>query len=84
MDDYVDYITPQFSRTDINFQRIPTVDTSNPFISPDVPSEDESLVVVRIKKVSIFKYDMDLSNLKICWRDHLFPGATLWLCPVPK
>jgi phosphoribulokinase len=42
MEDYVKHITPQFSRTDINFQRVPTVDTSNPFIARDVPTPDES------------------------------------------
>ena len=47
MDDYVEYITPQFSRTDINFQRVPLVDTSNPFVAREVPSPDESLVVIR-------------------------------------
>ncbi len=49
MHDYVHYITPQFSRTDINFQRVPTVDTSNPFIARDVPTLDESLVVIRFR-----------------------------------
>lgn len=47
MPDYVNHITPQFSRTDINFQRVPTVDTSNPFISRDIPTADESFVVIR-------------------------------------
>jgi len=47
MDDYVEYVTPQFSRTDINFQRVPLVDTSNPFVTRDVPTPDESLVVIR-------------------------------------
>jgi phosphoribulokinase len=47
MDDYVEYITPQFARTDINFQRIPLVDTSNPFVAREVPSAAESLVVIR-------------------------------------
>jgi len=47
MDDYVHYITPQFSRTDINFQRIATVDTSNPFIARDIPTPDESFIVIR-------------------------------------
>ena len=45
--DYVNYITPQFARTHINFQRVPTVDTSNPFITRDVPTADESFVVIR-------------------------------------
>ena len=47
MYDYVHYITPQFSQTHINFQRVPTVDTSNPFIARDIPSADESFVVIR-------------------------------------
>jgi len=47
MPDYVNYVTPQFSRTDINFQRVPTVDTSNPFIARDIPTPDESMVVIR-------------------------------------
>jgi phosphoribulokinase len=49
MHDYVHYIVPQFSRTHINFQRVPIVDTSNPFIARDVPSQDESLVVIRFR-----------------------------------
>ncbi len=50
MHDYVHFITPQFSHTDINFQRVPLVDTSNPFIARDVPTPDESLMVIRIRK----------------------------------
>jgi len=49
MDDYVRYVTPQFSRTNINFQRVPTVDTSNPFIARDIPTPDESFVVIRFR-----------------------------------
>lgn len=49
MHDYVHYITPQFSRTHINFQRVSVVDTSNPFISRDVPALDESYVVIRFR-----------------------------------
>jgi len=47
MPDYVNYICPQFARTHVNFQRVPTVDTSNPFIARDIPSADESFVVIR-------------------------------------
>ncbi|MCE5360078.1 phosphoribulokinase [Candidatus Igneacidithiobacillus taiwanensis] len=47
MPDYINYITPQFSRTHINFQRVPMVDTSNPFIARDIPTPDESMVVIR-------------------------------------
>ncbi len=50
MSDYMNYITPQFSRTDINFQRVPLVDTSNPFIARDVPSPEESLVIIRFRR----------------------------------
>ena len=49
MPDYVNYIIPQFSETDINFQRVPTVDTSNPFIARWIPTPDESMVVIRLK-----------------------------------
>ena len=49
MHDYVHHITPQFSRTHINFQRVPVVDTSNPFIARDIPTLDESLVVIRFR-----------------------------------
>ena len=47
MYDYVNYVTPQFSRTHVNFQRVSVVDTSNPFVARDIPTLDESLVVVR-------------------------------------
>ncbi|HET7633221.1 MAG TPA: phosphoribulokinase [Burkholderiales bacterium] len=49
MPDYVHYIVPQFSHTHINFQRVPTVDTSNPFIARFIPSADESFVVIRFR-----------------------------------
>jgi phosphoribulokinase len=47
MHEYVHYIVPQFQRTHINFQRVPVVDTSNPFIARTIPTADESLVVIR-------------------------------------
>jgi phosphoribulokinase len=50
MPDYIKFITPQFTHTDINFQRIATVDTSNPFIARDIPTPDESFVVVRFRE----------------------------------
>ncbi|MBN9245953.1 phosphoribulokinase [Hyphomicrobium sp.] len=50
MPDYVQYICPQFTQTDINFQRIPTVDTSNPFIARWIPTPDESMVIIRFKE----------------------------------
>lgn len=47
MPDYVNHICPQFSRTHVNFQRVPCVDTSNPFIAREIPAPDESFVVIR-------------------------------------
>jgi phosphoribulokinase len=49
MPDYINYICPQFTETDINFQRVPTVDTSNPFIARWIPTPDESMVVIRFR-----------------------------------
>ncbi|MFT5221549.1 MAG: phosphoribulokinase [Planctomycetota bacterium] len=61
MPDYVKYITPQFSQTDINFQRVATVDTSNPFIAREIPTLDESFVVIRFKNPDI--RNIDFGNL---------------------
>jgi phosphoribulokinase len=61
MPDYVKYITPQFSETDINFQRVATVDTSNPFIARDIPTLDESFVVIRFRNPDI--RNTDFTNL---------------------
>ncbi len=49
MPDYVRYLCPQFTSTDINFQRVPIVDTSNPFVARYIPTADESLVVIRFR-----------------------------------
>lgn len=49
MPDYIKYICPQFTETDVNFQRVPTVDTSNPFVARWIPTADESLVVIRFR-----------------------------------
>jgi phosphoribulokinase len=61
MPDYINHITPQFSRTDINFQRVPTVDTSDPFIARDIPTPDESFVVIRFRDPK--KFDVDFQYL---------------------
>lgn len=60
MSDYMTYIIPQLSRTDINFQRVPLVDTSNPFIARDVPTLDESLVIIRFRRPRRLKVDFPL------------------------
>ncbi len=56
MRDYVHFIVPQFSLTDINFQRVPVVDTSNPFIARDIPASDESIVVIHFREPEKFDF----------------------------
>ncbi len=64
MYDYVQYITPQFSRTTINFQRVPTVDTSNPFEHSAVPTDAESFSIIHIRdrnKIPVdFRYLLEM------------------------
>jgi len=85
MEDYVKYITPQFSRTDINFQRVPTVDTSNPFIARDVPTPDESFIVIRFRDPAKFEIDFPfllsmISDSFISRRNTIVvPGAKMLL-----
>lgn len=62
--DYIHHITPQFSRTHINFQRVPLIDTSNPFVMREIPTPDESLVVIRFKDPSMADFPYYLSMLK--------------------
>lgn len=57
MDDYVRYVIPQFEATDINFQRVPVVDTSNPLIARDIPTADESLTVIRFRQPELLRVD---------------------------
>ena len=57
MPDYVNYIVPQFQHTDINVQRVPVVDTSDPFIARDIPTADESLSVIRLERIARFDVD---------------------------
>ncbi|MBU0499274.1 MAG: phosphoribulokinase [Gammaproteobacteria bacterium] len=83
MPDYIKHITPQFSRTDINFQRVPTVDTSNPFVARDIPTPDESLVVIRFadpKKFDInFPYLLSMLHNSFMSRrnDLVIPGGKM-------
>lgn len=67
MPDYVKYICPQFSRTHVNFQRVPTVDTSNPFIARDIPSSDESMVIIRFTDPHGIDFQYLLSMLSGSW-----------------
>ena len=63
MDDYVRYIVPQFKHTDINFQRVPVVDTSDPIIARDIPTPDESVVVIRFRKPENISGGVDFPKL---------------------
>jgi phosphoribulokinase len=63
MPDYVNYICPQFAQTHINFQRVPTVDTSNPFIARYIPTADESFVVIRFRNPKGIDFPYLLSML---------------------
>ena len=58
MPDYINYIIPQFTQTDINFQRVPTVDTSNPFIARWIPTPDESIVVIRFRDPARHRFSL--------------------------
>jgi len=64
MDAYISYIVPQFAITDINFQRVPVVDTSNPFIARDVPDAAESIVVVHFRRPEEFDFPYILENIE--------------------
>lgn len=63
MDDYINFITPQFSRTHLNFQRVPTVDTSNPFAARSIPSLDESFVVIHFQSLEDIDFPYLLTML---------------------
>ncbi|MDP1687344.1 phosphoribulokinase [Hydrogenophaga sp.] len=83
MPDYVNYICPQFQHTHVNFQRVPIVDTSNPFISRDVPTADESMVVIRFAKPKgiDFQYLLNMINGSMMSRANtiVVPGGKMEL-----
>ena len=80
MPDYVNYICPQFAVTDINFQRVPTVDTSNPFVARWIPTPDESLVVIRFANPR----GIDFSYLVSMIRDSFMSRANSIVIPGNK
>lgn len=63
MPDYINYICTQFTNTDINFQRVPIVDTSNPFVARWIPTPDESIVVIRFANPSGIDFPYLLSMI---------------------
>jgi len=83
MEDYINFITPQFSRTHINFQRVPTVDTSNPFAARGIPSLDESFVVIHFQGLEDIDFPYLLSMLQGSFISHIktlvVPGGKMGL-----
>ncbi len=81
MDAYVHCITPQFSKTDINFQRVPVVDTSNPFIARWIPTPDESLVVIRFANPRGIDFSYLISMIHDSWMSRansiVIPGGKM-------
>ena len=81
MPDYVKYITPQFTETEINFQRVPTVDTSNPFVARWIPTPDESIVVIRFKNPKGIDFPYLVSMINDSWMSRansiVIPGNKL-------
>ncbi len=80
MPDFVNYITPQFTRTHINFQRVPVVDTSNPFIARFIPTLDESFVVIRFRDPRGIDFPYLLSMI----HDSFMSRSNTLVCPGGK
>ena len=80
MPDYVNYICPQFSQTHINFQRVPTVDTSNPFTARYIPTADESFVVIRFANPKGIDFPYLLSMI----HDSFMSRPNIIVCPGGK
>ncbi|MBK1615146.1 phosphoribulokinase [Rubrivivax gelatinosus] len=83
MPDYVHYIVPQFTHTHVNFQRVPVVDTSNPFISRDIPCADESLCVIRFSNPKGIDFPYLLNMINDSWMSRantiVVPGGKMEL-----
>lgn len=80
MPDYVNYICPQFSATDVNFQRVPVVDTSNPFIARSIPSADESMLIIRFRD----PHGIDFPYLLSMLHDSFMSRPNTIVCPGGK
>jgi phosphoribulokinase len=80
MPDYIHYICPQFTRTHVNFQRVPVVDTSNPFIARFIPSPDESYLVIRFRD----PHGIDFPYLLSMLRDSFMSRPNTLVCPGGK
>jgi phosphoribulokinase len=80
MPDYVNYVCPQFSRTHVNFQRVPMVDTSNPFIARSIPTLDESMLIIRFADPR----GIDFSYLLSMLHDSFMSRPNTIVCPGGK
>ena len=67
MPDYVNYICPQFTHTHVNFQRVPCVDTSNPFTAREIPSADESICAIRFANPKGIDFPYLLNMIDNSW-----------------
>lgn len=72
MDDYIEYIVPQFHRTHVNFQRIPLVDTSDPFstqteVAPMGPAPEDSLVITHVRHKDIEDLSKIVDQIEGAW-----------------
>jgi phosphoribulokinase len=83
MPDYVNFICPQFTHTHVNFQRVPVVDTSNPFTARDIPSADESVCVIRFAKPKGIDFQYLLNMINNSWMSRantiVVPGGKMEL-----
>jgi phosphoribulokinase len=80
MPDYLNYICPQFSHTDVNFQRVPVVDTSNPFIARTIPTADESMLIIRFRD----PHGIDFPYLLAMLHDSFMSRPNTIVCPGGK
>jgi phosphoribulokinase len=83
MPDYVNFICPQFTHTHVNFQRVPVVDTSNPFVARDIPSADESVCVIRFANPKGIDFPYLLNMIDNSWMSRantvVVPGGKMEL-----
>lgn len=80
MPDYLNYICRQFSRTDVNFQRVPVVDTSDPFIARTIPTADESMLIIRFRD----PHGIDFPYLLAMLHDSFMSRPNTIVCPGSK
>jgi phosphoribulokinase len=83
MPDYVHFICPQFAHTHVNFQRVPVVDTSNPFIARDIPAASESICVIRFANPKGIDFPYLLNMISDSWMSRantiVVPGGKMEL-----